>query len=230
MYTIFHFFILFILSLNINAYPGSQSQNSNFSSQYSTVEIGDKHIIILSSDHEFMWGSYYFGVHNKSASKEFFTCPVMLPEHTIDFKTQQGLTENEIILDNNKRVSINKEFPPGLSLISLAFKLPLSQWDTQSLTLKSPYPIAELSIASMKELNISFQDIHAIPTIPNMLNPEQYSGITYKNIKKDQTIHFEVLGLPSGNGLSWVIASLCFACLIVFAAILIIKDTKIRDV
>jgi len=149
----------------------------------------------------------------------------MLPENTIDFKAQQGILNNEIVLNKNGDLILAKKFKPGLSLISIAFQVPLSKWYSNHLIFKTPYEIKELSIASLKTIPIQFSGPNFTAGIPNMLGTKHYRGIIQKNILEDQTLSITLKGLPRGFAFSWIMASISFCILISLVSFLLRRDT-----
>lgn len=196
----------------------------SFCSSSAGVNLSSRHIVILQADLDFIWGHYYFAVVNENDKITRFTVPVMLPEHTIDFKAQDGLNEKDIKLSHDGKVSIEKDFKPGLTLMGMGFKLQIDKWhDADQIVFATEKEVQELSIAvpANSGLQIIGQEDLFTTGLPPMLKGGKYEGIiSAKNIAAGQRFSIELNGVPKQRYSFWILGLGAGICLIALGIVL----------
>ena len=204
------------------SYPGLNERTPH--STKNSIGLGQRHFIIVTADTQYLWCSYYFGVHNRSSDSQLFEVPIQLPKNTEDFTAQDGLTKDDLHLKETGDLFIKKKFKPGLNVISIGFKIPIDIWGENIIKLSFPYGIQEFSIATQKStlLDLSSPDLEA--GVPNMLSQSEYVGLIGSQIRSDKTMTIEIKGLPMGHSFSLIAAAISAIILFSFAIFFSLKN------
>jgi hypothetical protein len=189
-----NFFFLF--AHIIFAYPGIHKIQSK---ETPVIELGKKHMLILTGDNEKLYGVLYFAVMNESSEFLSFKFPVLLPKGVNEFEPRDGVEKKDFLLGDNGFLFIEKFFKPGVNLIGIDFKIPYLPRDRKPLELNLPFDVEELSIATPSGSGLSFEAKDFINGLPLMLSDGEYSGILAKNLQKDSSLVFMVKGLPESH-------------------------------
>lgn len=211
---------------------GSSANANEKTQDPSNTEIGlsFRHIIILQADLKNIWGSYYFAINNPKAQAQPFKTLVMLPKNVLDFRAQEGLTDQDLKLNQDGSLYVEKLFPPGLSLLGVGFQVKTSAFGADTLTFKPSFDLNELSIASPSNmgLKISANDTLFKSAVPPMLANGQYIGIQSRSsIAADQELNIEISGIPKDRNMLWVLGVLVAVILVAFSALLAIKTREL---
>ncbi|HYX37944.1 MAG TPA: hypothetical protein VE954_33000 [Oligoflexus sp.] len=167
------------------------------------VQVSNKHIFVLYPGVDSVFGSYIFMVQNPGAQPERLSFPVMLPTETIDFQAQEGLAPNELNLGADGGLTIDKNFPPGDTLITIGFKVP-ADVNNGRMTLKAAQPFESVGMFVFEG---KFQ-ING-PALDIKRNVD-FSGRTYDTYtvnkgEAGKTYQMELQGIPEGRGRLWII-------------------------
>lgn len=202
-----------------SSYPGLNLNNTPVTQN--SIGLGQRHFIIITADTQYLWCSYYFGIHNRSTDDLLFEIPIQLPKNTENFTPQDGLTKEDLHISHNGKISVKKKFKPGINVVSLGFQIPLEIWGDNILKLSFPYTIQEFSVATPKwsTLHLSSPSLEA--GVPNMLSNTEYSGLIGTHINSEQTLTIHIQGTPMGNSLSLLVTSISaiflFSCALLFS-------------
>src|SRR5690606_13910452 len=110
------------------------------------VMLTPKHLIILRQGLDAVYGSYVFAVQNTGEAPEKFRSAVMLPKETADFVPQEGGRPDEVTLaEDGGGVYVEKDFPPGVHIVSIGFKADASYGKT-TLTFTPPAEIQSFTV------------------------------------------------------------------------------------
>ncbi len=179
------------------------------------VQVTNKHIFVLYPGADSVFGSYIFMVQNNGTAAERLSFPVMLPTETIDFQAQEGLAPNELNLGQGGGLTIDKNFPPGDTLVTIGFKVP-AEVGVGRLTLKASEAFESIGM-------FVFEGKFQIegPGLDIRRNVD-FSGRTYDTYTLSQgeggkTYSMELQGIPEGRGRLWTIGWVVAAALILIA-------------
>ena len=190
------------------------------------IHVGDRYLVLVTADAEFVYGQVYFAIYNKTGHAETFKWPIMLPKETIDFKGADGLSAEDLKLDGETLV-LEKTFPPGMTLVGVNFK---TTHDSGRLTFIPSIEIPRLFIAVPKEIGMELSSLQMEPGLPQMLNVSEYVGIrSTGSVEKDHVIKVDLHGLPEDRMLYWLTGGGTGLLLIFCAVILTFRSLMGRD-
>lgn len=161
-----------------------------------SIEVTPRHIMILQADLDFIWGSYFFALQNKSSTPQDYSIPIALPKESVDFQPQDGLSEKDIRLDPDGHIVVEKVFPPGLNLMGIGFKIPTTKFGSDFLSISPIFPIGELSVATPNMNDLSVRGDKFTKGLPPMLPADRYRGIQISDVEKNQSLSIYIDGIP----------------------------------
>lgn len=178
------------------------------------VELSDRHIYFIYPAVEEIKGNYIFLVRNSGKEDVRHTMKILLPAETIDWMPQEGVGPDELKPGTEGGLVLDKNFPPGETMISLGFIVP-AKGEKAVMTFKPEYNVGELAILARKgaaELSGStgFQTQSGI----------SFAGQMYDSVGKNattagETVSVTVGGIPQGRSR---LTYLGFAAIAVIAA------------
>ena len=199
-----------------------------------SVTMSPRHIMIIQADLDYIWGSYYFALTNHDKSPHSYKTKISLPKESIDFQPQDGLTNNDISLDEDGNLSLEKMITPGLNLLGIGFKVKTKKFGHDFISLSQPFKIEELSVASpvMNKLDIYGKKFNS--GLPPMLPKESYRGIQADNINSGEMIELEIRGIPKLKHQLLIVGAITFLLLTIICTFLTFKtipnkDSKLED-
>lgn len=190
------------------------------------ISISARHVMIMQADLNFVYGSYYFGVLNHTQTPQRFQTPIMLPNDYVSFHPADQLDKSEIKTLDDGTVQVDKKFPPGLTITSINFKVKINK-PNPTISFKTPYPIAELNIASPKAALLKFSAFDFNEGVSHMLNNGQYEGILGFELPEQKNFTVLIEGIPRDRDLLWVIALSSLLLLVILAYIFTLKKKQI---
>ncbi len=171
------------------------------------VRVADKHIFVMFPGVDAVWGEYLFLVSNSGTEPERFVFPVLLPKETIDFQGHDSLAPDELKLGADGGLTIDKIFQPGDQMISIGFKLPASQGQSQ-LTLNPNQDFASLGLfVWQNSLEVQSEGIPFEVRKNVSFSGRTYDTYTMLNGIKGQTYKATLTGIPEGRGRLWIIGA-----------------------
>lgn len=207
----------------------SQLLLANPDTENNTPFLSGRHIMMLQADLDYIWGSYYFAVTNPGSKEALFRAPMTLPVETIDFRAQDGLSDQDLKLDKEGHLYVEKEFRPGLNLLGIGFKIRTSSKGADHLTIKALTEIAELSVASPKNSGLSFSASGFREGLPPMLAGGSYRGmISEKPTLLGEELKITVHGIPKGRSELIQLASAVMIALLAGSIALTIRTHRQR--
>ncbi len=194
------------------------------------VVLGERHIVIIRPGVNSVWGNYLFGVRNLGATPEAFEARVMLPEEMVDFQPQEGVKPNEIKLDDDGKLLVSKTFPPGLTLISIAFKVDGS-FGKATMTFKPAKELSEFTLMTKDpEIGIESAFLSQGQSPMTQAHSSAYRAFTNDNpIKAGQAVVVTIDQLARGRSSLWLAGSAFAAVLAVLAAFLAIRTKPSQE-
>ena len=172
------------------------------------IGLSFRHIVILQADLLNIWGTYFFAVTNKSEGKKSFKTSIMLPRESIDFKAQDGLEDQDLKLDESGQLYLEKEFPPGVSLLGVSFQVKTDHVGKDTISFLAPFDLQELSVAVPSKSGISVEGSLFKDGVPPMLADGRYQGMQTTGIKKGQVLEIHVSGIPKDRMILWVMGGI----------------------
>lgn len=191
----------------------------NTANAQSKISVADRHMIMIQPGIEQVLGSYMFGVKNNSDKEEEIQFEVLLPNETVDFGPQDGLSKEDLVLADNGKLLISKKFKPGLNILSIGF---LAKVDPAEglLTYNAPFDLKELSFIT-NDKNLTFSSEGLVEGVPPMLRGNNFQGIVSGDIiKKGSKIVLNISGLPQGRK-SYIYMGIVFSIVLVIFSVLL---------
>lgn len=176
------------------------------------VQVTNKHIFVLYPGVDSVFGSYIFMVQNNGTQAERLSFPVMLPTETIDFQAQEGLAPNELNLGQDGGLTIDKNFPPGDTLITIGFKVPAEVGEGR-MTLKAAQAFESIGMFVFEgKFQISGAGLDIRRNVD--FSGRTYDTYTFNQGEGGKTYSMELQGIPEGRGRLWMIGWVAAAALI----------------
>ncbi len=206
---------LFVLFLNPLVASAGETQKS--------VRIGQKHLIILRSGVETVWGSYVFAVENYSDEAVEESVSFKLPEETVDFAPQEGAVAADLELGKNGGLILKKKFPPGMHMVSIGFEIPATG-GTGVLTLKPDADVEDLTLLHPQSNPVTLESerIKSLGIDGNPKDPYQAYKVDGP-VKTGQELKISLSGLPAGRQMFYYLGGIIMVFMSIFVVILAIK-------
>lgn len=191
------------------------------------IKIADRHVFMLHPGQDAVWGTYMFGVKNDGDSPANFKHSVSLPADIIDFQPQEGLQKDELKVDTNGSFYFEKEFPTGLTLIAIGFKLS-SHFGSLQLNFQPSYDIEDFSVLTKKGGLVLHPDSNIMQKAESakMANDKYDSLKSVAMLKAGSDVQISISNIPQGRGQYWLIGSV-FAGLIVLLSVMMTVKTRV---
>lgn len=192
------------------------------------VELSDRHIYFIYPGVEEIKGNYIFLVRNAGKEESRETFKVLLPAETIDWMPQEGIGPDELKPGKEGGLILEKNFPPGETMISLGFIVP-AKGDQAVMTFKPDYNVGELAILSRKgttELSGSsgFQEQSGISFAGQM-----YDSVGKSATTAGETVSVTIGGIPQGRTRLKYLGFAAIAIIVAAAGFLTVRTKPRRD-
>jgi hypothetical protein len=191
---------------------------------FAQVRIEARHVVMLHPGFDTVWGTYMFGVRNDGAAPERLKGYLTLPKETVDFQAQEGLTQEELISGGADGLMFEKEFPPGLTLISIGFKAN-ANFGQAALTFAAKTEMEQFSIVTKKDsLTVHSDSALLSESADTVVADEQFTSMTSKGpIPSGESIVINVGNVPEGRGRLWLAGAIIAAVLLAFSVGMTLK-------
>lgn len=191
------------------------------------AELNGRHIMIIHSGVDTLWGSALFMIREEQANQPA-EIPVLLPKETEDFQIQEGLDQQDLVLDKDTgKVVIRKTFAPGEHFIAIGFKVPASGGKA-TMTLSSAQTVSELSILTKPgALQLSGSGFEAM--LNTEMNGQWYDRLTRADIGANTTLTVEASGIPEGRKNLWLLGALAGAVLVAAGSVFGLRTKPSKD-
>ncbi len=192
------------------------------------VELSDRHIYFIYPSVEEIKGNYIFLLRNSGKEDVRHTMKILLPAETIDWVPQEGVGPDELKPGPEGGLVLEKNFPPGETMISLGFIVP-AKGDKAVMTFKPEYNVGELAILARKgtaELSGStgFQVQSGISFAGQM-----YDSVGKSATTAGETVSVTIGGVPQGRSRLKYLGFAAIAVIAAAAAFLTWRTKPRRD-
>ncbi len=183
-----------------------------------------RHVVMLHPGFDTVWGTYMFGVRNEGSAPEKFRSSLALPKETVDFQAQEGLAQEDLTSGGEDGLIFEKEFPPGLTLISIGFKVN-SEFGEAQLTFHQKSDVGQFSVVTKQgSLLISSASALMDPAMDAVVSEESFTSITSKGpITAGESVVINVSRVPEGRTRLWYSGAIIAALLVVIAVGMTLK-------
>jgi hypothetical protein len=185
------------------------------------VNVAGRHVFVIHAGVDTIWGSYLFMAANMGSESEVLKMRLMLPEETVDWAAQDGITDQELMLGEGGGVSLVKSFPPGESLLAVGFKAPARLGEGE-LTFTAPMDLSRMVILVKKStLAVSGEGFTTATDV-------EFAGGSYDSLSRGPVlagskVRIAISGIPEGRSRLWAIGGGAFALMLLMALVLAIK-------
>lgn len=190
------------------------------------IAMAPKQLFVIKPGTDLIHGTWVAAVMNKGQTTERFSVPVLLPKEAKDFQPIEGIGPDDLKLSDDG-LTVEKEFPPGVHVISLGFMLPVAlgraeihvkaRADVGELTVMTPRGLLEISGRELVDGGTDVQDM------------QRYQIFTSNRmILAGDDLSILITGVPEGRGRLWIVG-LAFASMLMIAAAILVKKSAPRE-
>lgn len=170
---------------------------------HAEVTASSRHVVIIQPSVDMLWGSYLLAAENRSAKPEKARLGIIFPAEMVDFKPEEGLAPEDIVLaDGDKaHIHVEKAFAPGSTLLGLSFNVQAAGGKAE-LTFTAPYDVAEFIVmAPQGVLTLRSDDMSLAAAQPFV--GKRYDMLRATEFSKGKTIRVHVAGIAEGRKAYW---------------------------
>ncbi len=187
------------------------------------VTLTPKHLVILRQGLDAVYGSYVFAVQNTGEAPAPFKQAVMLPKETVDFVPQEGVEAGEVSLSEGNGVLVDKEFPPGVHIVSIGFRVDASYGKAQ-LTMA---PVAEIQSFTLLLPRDGGMHVSSSVLAPGEMgsapDPQYEAMLSNAPLPAGQTFIISVDGLPEGRTRTWIVGAIVGGLLVTLSGFFAVR-------
>lgn len=177
------------------------------------VSVSGRHIYVMFPGVDALWGSYLFVVTNSGTQPERLAFPVMLPSETIDFQGQENVRPEDLKLGEGGKLILDKEFPPGDSMVNIGFKIPAGQGKA-AFTVTPQFTLDALSLFVWENtLKVTGDNLLERKGVP--FSGRNYDTYTVSEAAIGKPLTVTIGGVPEGRGRLWIVGGILGAVLLV---------------
>ncbi len=183
------------------------------------IYVTSKHLVILRTGIDTVWGSYVFAVNNKDAAPSSLKVNIMMPSQMTDFFPQEGVTKEEVLLTDSG-LMVEKEFAPGVNVVSIGFRVP-SKFGRAEVSFKPQMDIDSFTLLVPRDSGTQIQSEGLVLGNDEERPDPQYQPYVSKNIlKTGEAFTINVAGVPEGRLTLWISGGITGACMLLFGLLL----------
>lgn len=184
------------------------------SAAHAEVLVGTKHLVIIKPGLDALWGNYIFAVRNDGETDAMISAPLMLPKETVDYQPQDGVEAEDIRLREDG-IAIEKSFPPGMHIISIAFRTDV-RLGTGTLTMVPGGEVSDFTLLLPQgdDLSLTSGPLTQSPESPD---PAYRAWRGSRTFAKGDAFVLKIGGVPEGRLRYWVIGGAVGGLLLLLA-------------
>lgn len=182
------------------------------------IYVTSKHLVILRAGLDTVWGSYVFAVNNKDTVPTPLKVNIMMPAEMEDFHPQEGVTREEVQL-TDAGLMVEKDFAPGINVISIGFKLP-AKFGRTTVSFTPHMDIDSFTLLIPRDSGVTIQSPELAPGNDEAGPDPQYAPYVSKGIlKTGQKFTIGVGGIPEGRLTLWITGGITGALLLLLGLV-----------
>lgn len=191
-------------------------------SSFAEIYVTSKHLIILRTGIDTVWGSYVFAVNNKNATPSSLKVNIMMPSQMTDFYPQEGVTKDEVLLTDSG-LMVEKEFAPGVNVVSIGFRVP-SKFGRAEVSFKPQMDIDSFTLLVARGSGTEIQsDGLVIGNDEERPDPQYQPYVSKSVLKTGETFTINVSGVPEGRLTLWISGGITGGCILIFGLLLALR-------
>lgn len=185
-------------------------------SAFATLELSEKHLIILRAGIDSLWGDYVFSIQNNTPTPQPTKIPLFLPAETVDFKAIEGIVDADLRLDTERgAVILAKAFAPGATVVNVGFKVEAEAGEG-TLTFTAAQHLPSVNVLYEGEI-LTVEADSLLPTeLPKIAHVDYQALHTQHPLNIEEEMVIKVTGVPLGRKIIHVYA-------VIFAIILLLS-------
>ena len=186
------------------------------------LDVSDKHLLVLQARIDSIWGKYLFSVNNPTTNQQSLRFALLLPKETEDFRALEGVSDDDLQLEDNGSLVIDKkDFPPGTTLVNIGFKNNVVE--SATLTFRVIEPLASLVILFDEMIDVKSPLFE--PTVAPKISAHNYRALQSKrSLTSGENIVLQVNDVPRGRSTIQLVAGIFSFVLLGCATLLTIKS------
>jgi len=198
-------------------------------SSFAEIYVTSKHLVILRTGIDTVWGSYVFAVNNKDAGPSPLKVNIMMPAQMTDFYPQEGVTKDEVLLTDSG-LMVDKEFATGVNVISIGFRVP-SKFGRAEISFKPQMDIDSFTVLVPRDSGTLIQSEGLVLGNDEARPDPQYIPYVSKNIlKTGEAFTIKVGGIPEGRLTLWISGGITGVSVLIFGLLLALRTRpRIQD-
>jgi hypothetical protein len=190
---------------------------------FAEIYVTSKHLVILRTGIDTVWGSYVFAVNNKDAAPSSFKVNIMMPAQMTDFYPQEGVTKDEVLLTDSG-LMVEKEFAPGVNVVSIGFRVP-SKFGRAEVLFKPQMDIDSFTLLVPRDSGTQIQSDRLVVGNDEERPDPQYLPYVSKDVlKTGEAFTIYVAGVPEGRLTLWISGGITGACILIFGLLLALRS------
>jgi hypothetical protein len=171
---------------------------------FAKVDASRRHVVIVQGAVDAVWANYIFAVQNDANEVREAEIPVMMPTEVADFKAQEGVSEQDIVLGSGdaQKVVVKKIWQPGSQLVGFAYNAEAAYGEAE-LTFQVPMHLEEFIVmapAGRYELVANGMQFTASEPFAGSL----FDTIRAKDVPAGHVYKVKIRGIPEGRGRFWL--------------------------
>lgn len=184
------------------------------------VSVSPKHLLILRSGLDAVYGTYVFAVQNGNSEKQEFSSTILMPKETDDFMPEEGLKAENVELINGD-LKVRRILDPGLQILSVGFRVPAHD-GFAPLTLVPPYDLPSLTILVPRKSTIRLKN-SAFRSGAGNDDPQYMTWEATSPLSAGKPFVLEVEGVAEGRRRLWGLGAITFAILVTSAIAMAVR-------
>lgn len=177
------------------------------------VKVSDRHMVILNTGVDAIWGNYLFMISNAGTTEALFSMDLLLPAETADWQALDNLEPDDIKLGKDGGVRLEKMVPPGDLLVSVGFKVQGSGGDATMRFQPRAMDGSLTFLVNDKDLRINGSQLAFRANQP-FQNGRMYDTYTIANLSTSDSFQLYLSGIPEGRSRFWILGWVLFASLL----------------
>jgi hypothetical protein len=187
--------------------------------------VSKKHLIILESGVDKIWGTYLCAIDNPSGSPQKAKFSILLPLEAKEWQAQEGVANENIKLNPDGGLMVEQEFKPGNTLIGIAF------WSEASngfadYKFRISSEIAEFVIMTpLGGLGLNSTQMEAQKNLE--FSNQQFNSLVAKSLQPGQELNVQISEVQMGRKLLWWVGGGFIAILLLLSFFLTLKTRPV---
>ncbi len=194
------------------------------------IKIMPRQMVIFEGGVEELNGTLFWGVINSDQTAQKFRGELWLPKETADFSVVQGASPENVFIDENKKIVIEADFPPGQSMVLVTFNVKIRQGSGELRFEVPSMPPDQVLFIWPEEEHLAISSIDLEGTTPPKMGSKALMALSNKNpLVPGSTIILDIRGVTQGRYNYWVLGGIFAAILLGLSLLLTFRGVKAKS-